>query len=146
MSMGNLENLNKLTVKKSDWRTRVQERRENKDWLEVSAKIALRILKRLDELGMSQKDLAEKLDVSPQCVSKYVKGRENFSIKTLCSLEKVLGCSLQSDAICSSITIKHTDSVLLIYDKQDYLKSNNSYKQNTKIGILSALCADTSLS
>ncbi|MBR6042731.1 MAG: helix-turn-helix transcriptional regulator [Paludibacteraceae bacterium] len=141
--MGNLEILNELTVRQSDWRTRVHERKENKDWLELSAKIAFRILKQLDVLGMSQKELAEKLNVTPQCVNKYVKGRENFSIKTICSLEKVLGCSLRSDAICSSITVK---PIIFYYNKQDYLKSSASFKQSIKIGSLSESCADKSFS
>jgi transcriptional regulator with XRE-family HTH domain len=48
----------------------------------------------LREKGMTQKDLAEKLNVSPQQVSKIVKGKENLTLETISKLEYVLGVEL----------------------------------------------------
>ena len=60
----------------------------------VSQKIALHILNQLSVLGWKQKDLAEKMAVTPQQVSKWVKGNENFTIDTLIKLSQVLGFNL----------------------------------------------------
>ncbi|MEC4054125.1 helix-turn-helix transcriptional regulator [Myroides odoratimimus] len=60
----------------------------------VSQKIALHILNQLSVLGWKQKDLAEKMAVTPQQVSKWVKGNENFTIDTLIKLSEVLGFNL----------------------------------------------------
>lgn len=78
----------------SSWKEKVEWRRANKDWLQKSADIALRILDALDELCWNKARLAEEIGVSPQQVSKYVKGEENFKLETLCKLEKVLGVEL----------------------------------------------------
>jgi len=43
---------------------------------------------------MQQKELAEAMDVSPQQVSKIVKGKQNLTLQTVSKLEQVLGISL----------------------------------------------------
>jgi len=46
-------------------------------------------------LGWSQKDLAEKMEVSPQLVNKWVKGKEyDFSLKQLLRIGDYLGIDL----------------------------------------------------
>jgi len=69
-------------------------RQANSAWLHKSALIALRILRVLREKGISQKDLATMLDVSPQYVSRTLKGRENLSLETICRIEDVLEIAL----------------------------------------------------
>ena len=59
-----------------------------------SKKIAIRILHRLDSLGLKQVDLAEKMGVSRQQVNKWVKGNENFTIETLINIGRALGTDL----------------------------------------------------
>jgi plasmid maintenance system antidote protein VapI len=44
--------------------------------------------------GMSQKDLATKTGVSPQQVSKLLKGNENLTLETIAKLEAALGVVL----------------------------------------------------
>ncbi|WP_312331649.1 helix-turn-helix domain-containing protein [Sphingobacterium sp.] len=56
--------------------------------------IALKILRTLRQLGISQKEFSEKLGVSQQQVSKWVKGSENFTMDTIDKIEKVLGIQL----------------------------------------------------
>lgn len=58
--------------------------------LRASRDIAHKILDRLEELGWSQKQLAEVLAVSPQYVSKMVKGKENFTLETLVKVQNIL--------------------------------------------------------
>jgi transcriptional regulator with XRE-family HTH domain len=52
------------------------------------------MLGRMEELGLTQKLLAEKMGCSQQYVSKILKGRENLSIETLCKIEMSLELSL----------------------------------------------------
>ncbi len=78
----------------SSWKEKVAWRKANKAWLGKSADIALRILDALEELNWKKAKLAHEMGVSPQQVSKYVKGEENFKLETLCKLEKVLGIEL----------------------------------------------------
>ncbi|MCT3917904.1 helix-turn-helix transcriptional regulator [Elizabethkingia anophelis] len=67
-----------------------KERLKNKSWLKGSKKLALRILIRLDELNWSQKDLADKLFVTPPYINKLLKGNEKFGWEILHSLEEIL--------------------------------------------------------
>jgi ribosome-binding protein aMBF1 (putative translation factor) len=78
----------------SSWKEKVAWRKANKAWLRKSAAIALRILDALEELNWKKAKLAQEMGISPQQVSKYVKGEENFKLETLCNLEKVLGIEL----------------------------------------------------
>lgn len=89
---------NLITKEPSAWLEKAKWNQENRDWLEKSAKIAIKILREIraqkEKNGMSQKKLAEILFVSPQYINKIVKGQENFSLETICKIEKVLGISL----------------------------------------------------
>ncbi len=72
------------TAKKS------RERIKNRAMLRESQRIAIKVLKKLDVLGWSQKLLAEKLGVSPQQVNKIVSGKENLTIETQIRLQEAL--------------------------------------------------------
>ena len=61
-------------------------RKENEEWLQLSRHIALKIVDYMQENGLSRADLAKKLDVSPQYVSKILSGKVNFSFKTISEL------------------------------------------------------------
>lgn len=69
---------------------KIQKSRNNREMLTESQTIALKVLKRLDEWGWTQKDLAHKLKVSPQQVYKITSGKENFTLTTLMKLQEVL--------------------------------------------------------
>jgi transcriptional regulator with XRE-family HTH domain len=78
----------------SGWLKDAQWRAENRAWLKHSQAIAIRILRTLREKNVSQKELAEKIGVSPQQVNKIVKGRENLTLETISKLEEALGIVL----------------------------------------------------
>lgn len=78
----------------SDWKSKARYRRENREWLKKSAAIALRVLDTLEAQGLSQKELAERMGVSPQQVSKIVKGQENLTLETISNLEIALGIQI----------------------------------------------------
>ncbi len=78
----------------SDWMEQAKYRRENRVWLRRSAAIAIRILDALQAQNLTQKELAERLNVSPQQVNKIVQGHENLTLETISNLEVVLGIQI----------------------------------------------------
>jgi transcriptional regulator with XRE-family HTH domain len=87
---------------------RAKTRLAKKSYSKFSNLIALEILERLDELGWSQKKLAEKMEVSPQQVNKWVKGNENFTVATLARLGEVLETELIKVPTRNEVIIKTT--------------------------------------
>jgi transcriptional regulator with XRE-family HTH domain len=67
-----------------------RQRIKNRAWLRESQKIALKVLTRLDELGWTQKILAEKMGVSPQQINKITSGKINLTIDTQVKLQQIL--------------------------------------------------------
>jgi len=90
---------------KSPWEQQARERLQNRQWKKLAAKIAVRILSRLDELNWKQKDLAEKLGVSPQQVNKIVRGKENLTLDAISRLENVLGTDLLTEVKTKEIIV-----------------------------------------
>jgi len=74
----------------SRWRNKAEYRRENKSWLRYSQHIALLMQDKMDEMNLTQKELASQMSVSQQYVSKILKGYENFSLETLTKIEDIL--------------------------------------------------------
>ena len=66
-------------------------RKENASWLRWSRQVALAIIDYMQENGMKRADLAKKLDVSPQYVSRLLSGTENLSFKSIANIEEKLG-------------------------------------------------------
>jgi ribosome-binding protein aMBF1 (putative translation factor) len=94
MKAESLKKLNKLVSRESKWLQESKFREENASWLDRSAEIALMILRTLRSKGMTQRDLAEKLNVSAQQVSKIAQGKENLTIETIAKIEDALGIEL----------------------------------------------------
>ena len=65
-------------------------REKNKSWLRESKRIAVKVLLALKEQNLTQKDLAEKMEVSPQYINKLVKGKENLTLETITKLQDIL--------------------------------------------------------
>ncbi len=61
--------------------------------------IAAEISMRRQELGMSQKDLAEKLGVSQGLVSRWERAETNFTLETLVRIASVLDLNIQSPIV-----------------------------------------------
>jgi ribosome-binding protein aMBF1 (putative translation factor) len=81
-------------IRESKWNGSASLRKENRHWLRYSQELALAILEHLDQTNMTQKALAEKMNVSPQLVNKWMKGNENFTLETISKIEAVLGIKL----------------------------------------------------
>jgi transcriptional regulator with XRE-family HTH domain len=123
----------------SDWMTQADYYENNKDWLDKSAMIAIKILGTLRSQSITQKDLAESIGVSPQYINKVVKGYENLSLETICKIERSLGIALISvpayetskviaDSFSSATSyITRNESKPIGSEKSDY-KSESKYQ------------------
>ena len=74
------DKLNKIVSNESSkWIDKAEWEISNEDWLNKSAKIALKILRTIREKDITQIKLAELLNVSPQHISKIIQGKENLT-------------------------------------------------------------------
>jgi len=78
----------------SKWRERAEWRQQNKSWLRHSQHIAMLMLDKMEEMNMTQKQLAEMMGCSQQYVSKVLKGQENLSLETMAKIEDCLDISI----------------------------------------------------
>ncbi len=74
-------------------------RKENAGWLRWSRKVALAIIDYMQANGLKRADIAERLGVSPQYVSKLLSGTENLSFKSIANIEEKLGINCLEAAI-----------------------------------------------
>lgn len=112
-SQESIKAFNSYLVESTDesWKQHNANRKANKTWLKKSAKIAIKINRFLKENKVSQKEMAEKMDVSPQQVNKILKGSENLKLETICKLEEVLGLELISILKSDEVIVKKASSV-----------------------------------
>ncbi len=83
----------------SKWREEAKWRLENKGWLRYSQHIAMAMLDKMEELGLNQKSVAERMGCSQQYISKVLKGTENLSIETISKIEEALGLHILESVI-----------------------------------------------
>ena len=74
----------------SRWREEAETRRTNREWLRYSQRIAMAVLDKMEELGLTQKALAEHMGCTQQYIFKMLKGHENPSLETIYKLEMAL--------------------------------------------------------
>ncbi len=63
---------------------------QHRERLKESFMIGIKVLLKLDELGWSQKELAARLQVSPQQINKIVRGKQNLTLETIIKLQTAL--------------------------------------------------------
>ncbi len=71
----------------SKWREEAQWRRANRSWLRRSQAVAMKMLDKMDKMGWTQQQVAEKLGCTQQYVSRMVKGSENLTLEMLSRIE-----------------------------------------------------------
>lgn len=86
-------------VTSTNWREKAEFRRANKTWLRYSQHIAMLMLDKMEEIGLNQRGLAERMGCSQQYISKILKGQENLSIETICKIEDALELVLLPKAV-----------------------------------------------
>lgn len=85
----------------SKWKEKAEGRLSNKEWLRYSQRIAMMMLDKMEELGMTQKLVAERMGCSQQYISRVLKGTENLSIETISKIEFALGLKIL-EPVCIS--------------------------------------------
>lgn len=79
-----------VSKEKVDTYERNKERIRNRKMLRESRTIALKVLNRIDELGWSQKRLADEMEVSPQQITKIVSGKANLTLESIVKIQAIL--------------------------------------------------------
>lgn len=84
-------------ITKSNWAEKAKLKIKNKKGLNYSAQIAMRILSIIEDTeNFNQESLAATLEVSPQQISKILKGQQNLTLNTIGNLSDALGFELIS--------------------------------------------------
>ena len=111
---------------------RNRDRIRNRAMLRESQQIALKVLLKLDELGWTQKELANRMDVSPQQISKIVSGKENLTIESQIKLQTILDIP-----ILASYYEQQMEEMILSFEKRideivaQAMFVSDSYQSNT---------------
>jgi len=88
----NLTKLNEMARPRSaEASARAKDRMANREWLKLSQEIALTIHHYLRMANLTQKELADRMNVSPAYIGKLLKGSENLTLETICKLQNALG-------------------------------------------------------
>lgn len=73
-----------------------QWRKENESWLRWSRQLATALIGYMQDNKIKRAELAQRLDVSPQYVSRLLSGKENLSFKSIAHIEECLGLNCMS--------------------------------------------------
>jgi len=113
------EKLNAIASKESSgWKESAQVAADNAAWIKKSQLIALKVLRTLRELGITQKELAERMGISPQHVNKLVKGKENLTLETIVRVGEALGVDLFEVLIVKQAI--HTQKQIIISFEESF--------------------------
>lgn len=72
-------------VREAQWR------KDNAGWLRWSRQVAAALMGYMQRNGLKRADLASRLGVTPQYVSRLLSGNENLSFKSIDNIENKLG-------------------------------------------------------
>lgn len=86
---------------KTDFLEMARDIKENWVWLRYSYAIAVKASSRMRELGLTQQQLAEKMNCTQQHVSNLLKGQVNMTLETLAKLEQALDFDLVGESLLS---------------------------------------------
>jgi transcriptional regulator with XRE-family HTH domain len=112
----------------------LKQRIKNRAMLRESQKIALKVLMKLTELGWSQKELAKKMEVSPQQINKIASGKENLTIETQIKLQTILDIPiLASYYENKNSDIEQTNIVIKTKEKLNVRSLSDSSYQDLKM-------------
>lgn len=70
---------------------KARKRKANRTWLRKSSTIANEILEFLRVNKWTQKEFASRMDVSPQYLTKLLRGQENLTLETMTKINKAMG-------------------------------------------------------
>lgn len=74
--------------------TKAQYLKDNWSWLKYSYALAIKLRRRMKELGITQKELAQQIDCTQQHISVLLGGEANMTLETIAKLEQALSFDL----------------------------------------------------
>lgn len=89
-----IQNILKNSKKDTEWKKEAEERKSVRQESRKSGIIATQLAYYMKVNGISQTDLGNRIDVSPQQISKILKGRENLTLGTIEKIESALNIEL----------------------------------------------------
>jgi len=89
-----LKKISKTESKNTKWKEIAKWNQDHTESLEDYMIIASRISQSLKAKGMTQKELEKKLEVSPQALTRIMKGRQNLTLQSIRKIEKALDITL----------------------------------------------------
>lgn len=109
---------------------------DNSEMLEMTGRIALAIIKVMKKKGLTKKELANLLKISPQSVSKQLSGNANFTLETMAKYGKILcikfevtptyqGKGVLDDAYSTESTFTFKEKTPSIFQKVNSNKQEN---------------------
>ncbi len=94
------KNLNQIIAKTAThWIARAKQDRANRREISRAQEFALELLDFMELHHITQKELAEKMSVSPQQVNKILRAKANLTFQTLDKIADALGVSITSPKI-----------------------------------------------
>ncbi|OXB04392.1 helix-turn-helix transcriptional regulator [Flavobacterium pectinovorum] len=108
-----------------------RDRIKNREMLRESQKIALKVLDKLEKIRWSQKKLAAEMGVSPQQITKIVKGQENLTLETQIKLQRILDIPILASYY--DTVEQKSNSELVIKATQTYIAPKSKFSQEDKI-------------
>ncbi len=89
-----IQNILKNSKKDTEWKKEAEERKSVRQESRKSGIIATQLAYYMKVNGISQTDLGNRIGVSPQQISKILKGRENLTLGTIEKIETALNIDL----------------------------------------------------
>ena len=122
--MINIDKLNKIAESDHTWQKRAEKRKENRSWQKKAQIIAVKVLSALKKQKITQRQLAQKMGISPQQINKIVKGNENLTLQSIAKLEEALGIQLISFGNTLS-----DQKILSVIETSDYTEMYVNFKK-----------------
>lgn len=98
---------------------------ENTIWRSKAVSIAFTVLALLDQKRITKQELAAKMNVKPQYVSRIVKGKANITLETLVKIEQALGSTIVEVVDPTETVTCHFHNFINL-DWKDQFSSENS--------------------
>ena len=83
----------------SKWKENAQWRKDNEHWLKYARFITMKTMQAMDEQGVTQKMLAERMGCTQQYVSNLLKGSSNMTLETISRIEDALKIDILSSTL-----------------------------------------------
>ena len=105
---------------------------ENTIWRSKAVSIAFTVLALLDQKGISKQELAAKMNVKPQYVSRIVKGKANVTLETLVKIEQALGSTIV-EVVDPTETVSYHFHNFINTDWKNQFSSGNSIETSASM-------------